>query len=460
MIMHAWKSPDRAKVGAMLLAAGALWGCGPSETTNAETIEAEPAEVEVAASEPAPAAEPSADAAADAHPGQAVYQMYCATCHDTGVERAPLLSTLQTLSAQSLRFALSEGGVMAAQASLLNEEELDQVVDYLANRDDGGDWVADMMCPADRRMVDLSEPPSLAVFGGDLRSTRNLSAEQAGLSRDDMANLELAWAVGFPQTAGMGVTPAIVGSTLFTVAGNSGKVLAMDTESGCVKWAYDAGRSRSSMTYGEVAGQPAVLFSAGRGQVTALNAETGAVIWEASGQPQQGSGGSIRGAVVLADDKIIIPISASGVGSGANASFECCVGHGAVVALDAATGEHLWEYHTMEEADYTGEVSSTGVRQRGPSGAPIWATPTVDVERGLVYVATGENTSLPATETSDAIIALDLETGELEWLFQALEKDVWHIGCGGDLSAPNPNCPTGDDLNSRDFDFGGSPVIA
>ena len=34
----------------------------------------------------------------------------------------------------------------------------------------------------------------------------------------------------------------------------------------------------------------------------------------------------------------------------------------------------------MEDAKYTGKVSSTGVKQRGPSGAPIWSTPSVDVE--------------------------------------------------------------------------------
>ena len=70
-------------------------------------------------------------------------------------------------------------------------------------------------------------------------------------------------------------------------------------------------------------------------------------------------------------------------------------GHGAVVALDASDGQKLWTAHTMEDAKYTGKVSSTGVKQRGPSGAPIWSTPSVDVKRGLVYSGTGQATSLP-----------------------------------------------------------------
>ena len=106
--------------------------------------------------------------------------------------------------------------------------------------------------------------------------------------------------------------------------------------------------------------------------------------------------------------------------------------------LDAATGAIEWVYHTMPEAEYTGDVSSIGVRLRGPSGAPIWSTPTVDSKRGVIYATTGENTSHPATGTSDAIIALDFETGEALWVFQALANDVWNIACG---RAQGPNCP-------------------
>ncbi len=461
-------SMPRAGALALILASAWIAACGERETAvevGLDEAGAEGVALQDAAAASTPAAPPGSDAGADAaddaaHPGEAVYAMYCGACHDGGVDRAPLLPALQAMSEQSLRFALSEGGVMAQQAALLSEEELAQVVDYLADRDDGGDWVANMMCPADRRTVELGAVPAMAVFGGDLASTRNLSASRAGLTRADIRDLELAWAVGFPQTSGMGATPAIVGSTVFTTAGGSGKVLAMDAVSGCVKWAYDGPRSRSSMTYGEIGGRPALAFSDGRGDIHALDAATGEPIWTGSGLPSRGEGASIRGAVVLAGDALLVPISASGVVAGMNPAFECCVGHGAVVALDAATGERRWEHHTMEDADYTGEVSSTGVRQRGPSGAPIWSTPTADLERGLVYVTTGENTSLPATGTSDAIIALDLATGEERWVFQALAKDVWHIGCGGDLSNPNPNCPTGEDLNSRDYDFGGSAVLA
>src|SRR5690606_15595698 len=95
--------------------------------------------------------------------------------------------------------------------------------------------------------------------------------------------------------------------------------------------------------------------------------------------------------------------------------YECCDEHGAVAALDAATGKKLWTWHTMKNAEYNGRVTEAGVKQRGPSGAPIWSTPSIDAKRGLVYATSGQNTSLPATTTSDAVLAIDIEKGELVW---------------------------------------------
>jgi polyvinyl alcohol dehydrogenase (cytochrome) len=178
-------------------------------------------------------------------------------------------------------------------------------------------------------------------------------------------------------------------------------------------------------------------------------------------QPAHDEGIGIRGGVVVYKDKIIVPYSASGVGAGQNAKFECCTFHGAVVALSLKDGKKLWEYHTMKDAEYTGKVSKTGVKQRGPSGAPIWALPTIDEKRNRVIVATGENTSFPGTDTSDALISLDLETGKPAWIFQAMAQDVWNMSCNDrEVQKSGPNCPNlYDSDKGRDFDFGATPIL-
>ena len=97
-------------------------------------------------------------------------------------------------------------------------------------------------------------------------------------------------------------------------------------------------------------------------------------------------------------------------------------------------------------------VNRDGVQMWGPSGAVVWNAPTIDAKRGALYFGTGQNSSSPATDTSDSIIALDLKTGEKRWVFQALADDAWNAAClSGGASCPKENGP--------DFDFGASVML-
>ncbi|MFW6200243.1 MAG: PQQ-binding-like beta-propeller repeat protein, partial [Gemmatimonadota bacterium] len=390
--------------------------------------------------------------------GQAIYEQSCAVCHDGAVERAPALSVLQSMTAGDLEYALTEG-VMSVQGSSLTDEQRARVVEYLAAEEiEHEAWIDDIRCTTEPRPVDLDGPVAMRTVGIDITSPRRITAEAAGLTTQELQDLEVAWALGLPGVTTPRAAPVIAGSTVFYSAVDTGRLLALDAETGCVRWVYESPAPlRSSVTLGEVdgSGRQALFFGDARARVHAVDARTGEPIWVVNGRVDEDSG-IITGSVVVHDGKVIVPLSASGVVAGANPRFECCVGRGAVAALDAATGERLWEYVTMEEADYTGEVNSLGVRLRGPSGAPIWATPTIDSERGRVYVATGENTSLPATGTSDAIIALDMETGKELWVFQATANDVWSFACTDN----GPNCPDPEDSIRRDWDFGGAAILA
>jgi len=342
--------------------------------------------------------------------------------------------------------ALLTIALAATQPNLAQEQTAQGEID---------DWVADAMCEVDNRVIKLEQAPSFTFTQSDGNNPRHLEAAQAGLSTADLSNLELAWGVAFPDTSGLRAAPGIIGSTIFYSATDSGRVFALDTNSGCAKWVYEAdSRLRSSLAYSEIDDLRMLVFTDSGGMVHTVDAKTGELIWIASGQASNNQG-MLTGTPVIHEDKIIVPVSGSGVITGGNPNYECCENHGAVTALSVHTGEKLWEYHTMPAAEYTGQLSSTGVKQRGPSGAPIWTTPTIDAKRGQVYVTTGENTSHPTTNTSDAIIALDIETGEANWVFQALENDMWNFGC----SARGPNCIILEDTNSVDFDFGGPAIL-
>jgi len=335
---------------------------------------------------------------------------------------------------------------MAASAQQENVEDEALVIE---------EWVAASMCADGDRSIDLNQPISFTYTDSAGNNPRHLTVAQSGLTTADLASLELAWAIAFPATSGMRAAPVIIGDTIFYSATDSGRVFALDIASGCAKWIYESGtRLRSSIAYDVIDGQGILVFSDMPGMIHAVNAGNGESIWIASGQAENNQG-MLTGPPVIHEDRVIVPVSGSGVITGGNPNYECCENHGAVTALNIRTGEKFWEYHTMPAAEYTGQLSSTGVRQRGPSGAPIWTTPTIDAERSQIYVTTGENTSHPTTNTSDAIIALDLETGEEKWVFQALVNDMWNFGC----TRGGPNCIILEDTNSVDYDFGGPAVL-
>jgi polyvinyl alcohol dehydrogenase (cytochrome) len=127
----------------------------------------------------------------------------------------------------------------------------------------------------------------------------------------------------------------------------------------------------------------------------------------------------------------------------------CCSFRGSVVALDAATGRTVWQSFTITEP---AKPTGTG-KQQGPSGAAIWSTPTIDEQRGALYVATGDNYSNPVTESSDAVLAFDLKTGKLLWTSQLTRGDAYNSACS---SRTRANCP---DKDGPDFDFGQPPIL-
>lgn len=400
-------------------------------------------------------------------PGKAVYEQFCAACHaapEAG-SRTPPVASLRRMSPETIRAALTTG-VMKPIGDGLSPQQLTQVVAYLAAPAGpvGTAWIDDNRCAEDKRAVDLSARPAQVGFGVDTDNSRKMTAAQAGFSGKAAANLEVAWSFAMPRTSGLRGQGVVVGSTLFYPAGQTGYVVALDTRTGCVKWATPGG-VRTSLAYGRLgaAGPWAVVGGDATGNLVAFEAKTGKVAWKVD--PRHDKTVPLSGTPVFADaDRIVVPISAIDVANAMRPGFECCKAHGAVALVNAADGKVLWTWHTMEDAKPLGRKSSQGVEVYGPSGAPIWSSPSVDVKAGVVYTATGENTSPPATAASDSLVAIDLKSGKQKWVFQALANDVWNMSCpvgsptGG--RPPGPNCffaAEGSVL--RDHDFGGGPVI-
>jgi polyvinyl alcohol dehydrogenase (cytochrome) len=98
-------------------------------------------------------------------------------------------------------------------------------------------------------------------------------------------------------------------------------------------------------------------------------------------------------------------------------------------------------------------MSKTGVQFYGPSGATTWSSPTLDLKRKAIYIMTGNGYSDPNIKTADAIVAIDMSTGEIRWSQQG-SPDMFNWDCGP--RGGGGNCPAN---HGDDVDFGSSAVL-
>jgi polyvinyl alcohol dehydrogenase (cytochrome) len=299
--------------------------------------------------------------------------------------------------------------------------------------------------------------PSWNGWGIDQQNSRHQPAAAAGLAASDIPRLKLKWSFGFPGASASGSQVSVVGSRLF-VGSRNGVMYALDKESGCLVWAFeaDAGtRSTPVVVRAAGGGGATVYFGDAHAQVYALDAATGALRWKAKVEEHQDA--MITGAVVVHNGRIYVPVSSLEEGTAVIASYQCCTFRGSVVALDAATGKQLWQTFTISRAPERTTRNSAGTQLWGPSGGAVWSAPAVDPELNRLYITTGDSYSNPPAPETDAIMALALDTGRVLWTRQTLARDAWNVACLETTPAGRVNCP---ESPGPDFDFGSSPALA
>jgi polyvinyl alcohol dehydrogenase (cytochrome) len=220
----------------------------------------------------------------DRHPGKAAYEQWCASCHDNPDQSgAPSLAAIRTLNRSTVKYAL-ELGYMKQQTKNVPKEELAQLIEWIPGADSTNDaWVRKAGCPIKLRQVHLDGAARHSVtFGVSYDANRSQTAEQAGLKKADMKDLEIAWVTAFPQTPTMRSQPVVIGDTIFIAATDSGRLYALDTHTGCVKWHYVSDLTlRSSLTFAEATDtSPAsIIMGDAAGRVHAVDATTGRGRW-------------------------------------------------------------------------------------------------------------------------------------------------------------------------------------
>ncbi|MBM3779793.1 MAG: hypothetical protein FJW23_16385 [Acidimicrobiia bacterium] len=294
-------------------------------------------------------------------------------------------------------------------------------------------------------------------WGADLANTRFQPASVAGLSAADVPKLALKWAFGFPAGEHVASQPTVVGGRIYIGTGPGG-VYSIDAATGCLHWAFRAHaivRTAISIGQVEVLGHRvyAAFFGDLQANVYAVDAANGRHLW--TRRVDMHPSARITGAPTLYEGRLFVPVSSLEEAVAANPAYECCTFRGSVVAMEAATGEPVWRTYTIDETPVPTKKNANGVQNWGPAGAAVWNAPTVDPKRGLLYLATGDAYTAPASPNSDAVIAVDLKTGKKVWVTQVTKDDAWISGCERETNRPI-NCP---DEPGPDFDFGQSVIL-
>jgi polyvinyl alcohol dehydrogenase (cytochrome) len=302
----------------------------------------------------------------------------------------------------------------------------------------------DGKCPATTQSRNNAEWNGWADAG----NTRFQAARDAGLTSQSTPQLKLKWAFGFPGVTTAFGTPTLSGGRIFVGAAD-GTVYSLDPSSGCTYWTFHAD---AGVRVSPVLENGSVYFGDLRANMYALNASTGKLLWKVRADDQMAS--VITGSPKIAAGRLFVPISGRDESMAAtNPKYECCTFRGSLVAIDAKTGAKVWQAYTIREAAKATGQNKAGAKTWGPSGVAIWSAPTIDLQKRAIYVGTGVNYSNPPTDTSDAVLAFDMNSGRLLWTRQFTEGDGYNFAC---VNQDKTNCPRDPFI---DADFGNSGTL-
>jgi polyvinyl alcohol dehydrogenase (cytochrome) len=398
-------------------------------------------------------------ASAQAPEAGRLFEQNCMMCHgNAAVERAPDPSVLRQMTPEAVYKALTSGA-MAPQAEKLSDLQKRTIAEYLGGRNivEGSSDAAHMAnkCGSNPPITSLSATPAWNGWGADASNGRFQTAKAAGITADQVNRLKLKWAFGFAGATSVYGQPSVAAGRVF-VGVNTGYVYSLDAATGCVYWSFEAQAGvRNAISLGEVKAGGSTTYAAYfgdlRANVYAVDAATGALLWKTHVENHSLAG--ITAAPALYGGRLYVPVSSREESAGVLASYSCCTFRGSVVALDAGTGKEIWKTYIIPDEPKPNKKNSEGTQLYSPSGGAIWNTPTIDAPHHALYIGTGNNYTEPATDTTDSVMAMDMDSGKVLWFLQDTPKDVW-IGCG--LYGESDNCPK--DMGP-DYDFGSSPIL-
>jgi lanthanide-dependent methanol dehydrogenase len=298
----------------------------------------------------------------------------------------------------------------------------------------------------DELMKLASDAKNWAMPTGDYANTRYSKLDQ--INKDNVKNLQVKWTMSTGVLRGHEGGPLVIGDVMYIHTPFPNLVYALDLKNeGKILWKYEPKQDPNvipimccdTVNRGVAYGDGKIILAQADTTVTALDAKTGKVAWQAkNGQAIDGSmAESSTSAPMIVKDKVIVGISGAEFGV-----------RGHLTAYNLADGKLAWRaYSTGPDAEtlidpektthlgkpvgkdsglntWEGEQWKTG-------GGTTWGWYAYDPERNLVYYGTGNpSTWNPVQRPGDnrwsmTIFARDADTGMAKWAYQMTPHDEW-----------------------------------
>ena len=259
------------------------------------------------------------------------------------------------------------------------------------------------------------------MYSGTFDSKRHSRLDQ--VHNRNVRRLELKWTYQLSALDRAETTPLVVDGVMFITEAPS-NVIAVDAVTGRPYWRYEhelpedlricCGRNNRGVA---ILGDT-LYMSTLDAHLAAIDARTGNLLW-ASEAADYRSGYSKTAAPLIVKDKVVTGIAGGEFGI-----------RGFLDAYNASTGTRDWRTYTIPGPDNPDNQSWSGDSWR-TGGSPTWITGSYDPELDLVYWGTGNpgpdyngDVRLGDNLYADSALALDGDTGNLNWYFQFTPHDV------------------------------------
>ena len=248
------------------------------------------------------------------------------------------------------------------------------------------------------------------------------------INKTNVNDLRVAWSWSLPNGPNQS-TPIVHDGVLF-IHSYGDKVQALDAATGDLLWQYSrrlpTGVSPSVKRGISIYGTR-LYVPTSDAHIVALDVKTGKVVWDqAVGDPKDGY--RMTGGTLVARGKVMV--GTTGRAAGGNY----------IAALDAGTGKEAWRFYTIARPGEPGGNSWNGLPLEKRNGGSVWIPGSYDPVHNLAFFAPGNTYDTGPLRTLvnqpgvtndalylDSTLALDPDTGRLEWYFQHQTNGQWDL---------------------------------